>query len=160
SIDAAKLEGFAVGTALAITLRQEGLAFSPSREPGQPIAIRVLSGVDHKDAWPIGYKPEKPTSRTAPVLMERLPVEVEGFTLAEAIDAIGPRLAVDDAPLPILIDWFSVRSEGIDPAAKPVRVARTTMTYKQLVSTLAFQARLNAKLRVDEAGRPLLWLTR
>lgn len=160
ALDATKFEGFSVGTSLAATLRQEGLAFSPKRPPGQPLVLHVHNGADGEGDWPVGYKPERPTSRTAPMLMERLPVEVEGFTLAEAIDAIAPRLTVDDAPLPVLFDWFTARREGIEPTAKPVRVSRTTMSYKQLIDTLAFQGRLNAKLRVDEAGRPFVWLTR
>ena len=41
-----------------------------------------------------------------------------------------------------------------------VKLDRTRTYYKRLLDRLVFQARLNAKLRIDEAGRPFLLIGR
>ena len=113
------LSYLATGTALAAVLRDQGLAIEPTKPPGRPVVLRVVEARSAKDAWPVGYDPEASPSRTAPALMEFLTVEIEGYTLAEALNAIAPRLTWNDRPIPIVWDRFAMRSEGIDPASHP-----------------------------------------
>lgn len=158
--------GLARGAALALTLRAEGLAFRPEKPPGSALRLVVEPATADRDAkgsaagepgaWPVGYEPEGRTSVVAPVLMQRLPVEIDGFMLAEALDAIAPRLG----DLPVVYDRFVLRRDAIDPTTVPVKLARTETHYKRVLERLAFQARLRAQLRIDEAGRPFVWLTR
>lgn len=155
-LDAAAMEHVASGTALAALLRQEALAMVAGRAAG----LKVVALSDAKDPWPVGYDPERAPSQTVPALMQFLTVEVEGYTLAEALDAIGPRITWQDRPLPILWDRYAMRRDAIDPATTDVRFPRKRTFYKKLLDQLATQAHLNLQLRVDEAGAPLLWLTR
>ncbi|MEO0531391.1 MAG: hypothetical protein AAF266_12575 [Planctomycetota bacterium] len=147
-----------VGTALAALLKQEGLALIG--EPATPARLRVVELSEAKDPWPVGYEPEGSPTQTTPALMEFLTVEVEGYTLAEAMEAIGPNITWKDKPLPILWDRFAMRAAAIDPATIDVRFPRKRTFYKKLIDQLASQARLKADLRVDEAGTPFLWMTR
>ncbi len=180
---AATTEGLSVGTALAAVLKQEGLALRPEArgigEPpvltgggrrdrftppvntgGSPMILRVVALRDAKDPWPVGYKPEGAPTQTAPGLMEFLTVEVEGYTLAEAFEALGPRVKWQDKPLPMVWDQFVLRTNAINPATVEVRFPKKRTFYKSLLDNLASQARLGLDLRVDEAGTPFLWLTR
>ncbi|TWT94775.1 hypothetical protein Pla108_36240 [Botrimarina colliarenosi] len=152
---ATSVEGLATGAALAALLRQEGLAIV-----GERAGLRVVTAHDVKEAWPVGYDPEGTPTQTAPGLMKFLTIEVEGYTLAEALEAIGPRVSWQDRPLPIVWDHFAMRRDGIDPATAEVKFPRRRTFYKNLLDKLASQGRLKLDLRVDEAGTPFLWLTR
>ena len=145
-----------LGAALAALLRAEGLALIPEKQPGRPVRVRVGESLGEDDTWPIGYDPERSPRETAPALFEFLNVEIDGFTLTEAVDAIAPRLD----GLPIVWDRFALRRDAIDPATTRVRLARTRTYYKRVFDRLVIQARLNARLRVDEAGRPFLLIGR
>lgn len=160
AIDAELLAPLSRGSALAILLRHEGLVLTPHRPVGGEHQLRVAAALGVEHPWPIGYKPDQTPRNTAPVLFEFIPVEIQGFSLAEAIDAIAPRLLVDGAPLPVVWDHFALRSHGIDPGGVDVAIARTKTYYLRVIDKLLFQARLKSELRVDEAGTPFLWLTR
>lgn len=150
------VERLSVGTALAALLKQEGLALVGEAGP----RLRVVNLRDAKEPWPVGYDPEGSPTKTAPGLMEFLTVEVEGYTLAETLDAIGPNVQWQDRPLPIVWDHFAMRAASIDPTTIDVRFPRKRTFYKKLLGQLAAQGRLKLDLRVDEAGTPFLWLTR
>lgn len=158
--DATSLDRLACGTALAAALRAEGLALAPDKPIGGATRLCVVASKDAPEPWPVGYKPERSPRETAPILMDFLTIEIDGYTLAEALEAIGPRLLWKDKPLPIVWDRFTMRSEGVDPTAVPVTFKRKRTFYKKVLDKLAFQARLKLELRVDEAGTPFLWLTR
>ena len=57
-------------------------------------------------------------------------------------------------------DRFALRRDAINPGQVIVSFPRKRTFYKKLLDQLAFQARLSAELRIDEAGAPLLWITR
>lgn len=152
-----KVASLARGTALALLLRAEGLVLRPEKPVGKPVRLVVATAYGAEgDAWPIGYEPDASPGDTAPVLMKSIPVEVAGFTLTEALDAIEPRLG----GIPIVYDEFALRRDAIDPTAVQVELARTKTFYKRIIDRLAFQARLKTELKVDEAGTPFVWLTR
>ena len=148
------------GAALALLLRQEGLALAPHKPIGGEVELRIIEAHSAKETWPVGYKPERSPRETAPVLFEFLTVEINGYSLEEALAAIGPRLIIGEAPLPILWDRFALRSERIDPSAVQVTFKPKRTYYLRIIDRLAFQARLKTELLVDESGRPFLLLTR
>lgn len=155
-----EVAGLASGAALAAALRAEGLALAVERPIGGVAQLRVVPAKDAQEPWPIGYEPEVPIARAAPILVEQLTVEVEGYNLAEAIDAVRPRLEWKGAPLVVAYDRFALRAAAIDPAAIDVSFPRRKTHYKRLLDTLASQARLGVMVRVDEAGTPFLWITK
>jgi len=166
-----ELKGLTAGTGLAMMLRNYGLTFRPEKLRGKAIVYRV--GVAEADAigqstlgktsapdsnpksWPIGWEPEKAPGATAPSLMESLNAEIDGYSLEEALAAIGPRLKV-----PIYLDRAALAAYKIEPAKVQIKLARARMSYKRLLDRVLTQARLGSSLRVDESGRPFLWVTR
>jgi hypothetical protein len=149
------VSGLSAGTALAIVLRSTGLALRPDKSVGEPLALRIVPAGSVEDVWPIGWEAKASPGETAPALMEFLNVEIEGYTLQEAIDAIAPRLK-----LPIFWDHAALAAHKIDPATIQVHVPRTRTFYKRILDRVLAQARLNAQLRVDDAGTAFLWISK
>ncbi|MEM9185525.1 MAG: hypothetical protein AAGB00_03410 [Planctomycetota bacterium] len=143
-----------IGSGLAIALRAEGLAIAPHKPRGGPLELRVAPASED-EAWPIGYPVKGAPRNTAPDLMQSINVEIDGFTLAEAIGAITPRLE-----LPVLWDTATLTRLKIDPASINVKLPRSRASYKRILERLLFQARLRGKLHTDEAGTPFYWITR
>lgn len=163
-----ELKGVATGTSLAIMLRNCDVALWPEKQLGQPIVYRMvpasadtvsrstLGKMSATDVpyWPIGWQPEKSPGETAPSLMESLNAEIDGYTLEEALAAIGPRLK-----LPMYLDHAVLKAHHINPAKIHVKLARTRTSYKRVIDRILAQARLGSEIRVDESGMPFLWIT-
>jgi hypothetical protein len=143
------------GTGLAIVLRSYGLVLQPEKSTGQPLALSIVPVGAVDDSWPIGWESKASPGETAPALMEFLNVEIEGYTLQEAVDAIAPRIK-----LPIYWDRAALAKGKIDPATIQVHVPRTRTFYKRILDRVLMQARLAIQLRVDEAGTAFLWITK
>ncbi|MEX0614183.1 MAG: hypothetical protein WD229_18835 [Pirellulales bacterium] len=164
-----ELEGLSAGTGLAMILRNCRLVLRPEKSRGQPVVYRVaLAVADSIDSitlgkaadrslphWPIGWEPQQTPGRTAPSLFEFLNAEIDGYTLEEALAAIGPRLKV-----PLYLDHAALAADQIEPAKIQVRLARTRTIYKRVIDRVLAQARLGSQVRVDEAGTAFLWITR
>jgi hypothetical protein len=164
-----ELQGVAVGTGLAILLRREGLVMRPEKLRGQPVALRITSlGADalmqstvgkesetNPTHWPIGWQPDEIPGNLAPSLSAEINAEIDGYTLAETLAALQPRIK-----LPMYLDHAVLAASRIDPNAVKVKLPRTRTFYKRVIDRVLAQARLGASLRVDEAGRPFLWITR
>jgi hypothetical protein len=161
------VKGLTAGTGLAMILRSYGLALRPAKSLGEPGTYRVTpiaadadgrekrAGAKDDETWPIGIPTDKSPRDVSPVLMDALNVEIDGYTLAEAIDAIGPRIK-----LPIYWDHFALAAAHIDPATEKVSVPKTRTYYKRVLDRVLSQAHLAGQLRVDEAGTAFLWITR
>jgi hypothetical protein len=158
--DAAKLARLARGTALAALVGAEGLAIVPEKATGKPLHLRIATAHGLRESWPVGHQPQEAPGAVAPVLFQSIDIEVADYTVAEALEAVAPRLVHRGEPIAIVWDRFALRREGIDPAKVEARIAPGRMTYKRIIDRLASQARLAAKLRIDEKGKPFLWLTR
>ncbi len=159
------------GTGLAIVLRNYGLAFRPDKPRGAPVVYRIevmdpaiigasTLGKPGKPIatdkyWPIGWEPDKPPGELAPSLFESLSAEIDGYSLAEAIAAIEPRLK-----LPLYKDHLALAADKIEPTKLQVKLARAKFSYKRLLDRVLAQAHLGASLRIDESGAPFLWVVR
>src|SRR5262245_43739066 len=164
-----ELKGVATGTGAAMLLRNYGLVLRPEKSRGRPVAYRVAivdtaslpqstSGkVSDKNPtnWPIGWEPDTAPVKIAPSLFEQLNAEIDGYTMAETLAALGPRVKV-----PIYVDHAVLAANKINPAAIKVKLPRVRATYNQVLSRVLAQAHLGASLRVDEAGRAFVWVTR
>jgi hypothetical protein len=163
-----ELKSVAAGTALAITLRNCGLAMRPEKKRGQPVEYHIvvagpgikrdrmlgkMTGPDMQ-YWPIGWEPEKSPGEMAPSLFQTRSAEIDGYSLDEALGAIGPLLKI-----PMYFDRASLKAHQIDPAKIQLKLARTKTTYKRVIDRILSQAHLASELRVDEAGVPFLWIT-
>jgi hypothetical protein len=162
-----EVRGLTAGTGLAMILRSYGLALRPEKSLGEatvyqiaPVAARIDGGAGRdagkgEDSWPVGTPSEKSPRELAPVLMEFLNVEIDGYTLAEAVDAMGPRIKI-----PIYWDHAALATAHIDPNGVKVSIPKTRTYYKRVLDRVLAQGRLAGELRTDEAGTPFLYITR
>lgn len=164
-----ELKGVSIGTGLSMLLRNYGLVLKPEKSRGRPVAYQVvIADADvlaqstigkesdkHPTNWPIGWEPDAAPVKLAPSLFDELNAEIDGYTLAETLAAISPRITI-----PLYLDHTALSAGKIDPAVIKVKLPRTRTTYQQVLNRVLAQARLGTSLRVDEAGRPFLWISR
>jgi hypothetical protein len=178
-----ELQRLSAGTGIALMLRSCGLALRPEKTRGQPTVYRIITAngevasatgrsvasppiaadnnrpgkirdIRQKN-WPVGWETEKPPAEIAPSLFEQINAEIDGYTLEEALAAIGPRLKI-----PYYLDHSALAAQKIEPAAVNIKLRRTQTSYKRLLDRVLSQARLGCELRADEAGTVFLWISR
>ncbi len=164
-----ELKGVSAGTGVVMMLRRDGLLLRPEKPRGRAVVYRIsradeeaitrstLAKLDDLklNEWPVGWETEETPGELAPSLFEQLNVEIDGYTAAESLEAIGSRLKV-----PIFLDHAAVKARHIDLTTVKVKVPKSQTYYKRVLDRVVSQARLGSQLRVDEAGRPFLWVTR
>jgi len=70
------------------------------------------------------------------------------------LEAIAKRLK-----LPVLLDHSALARHGIEPDKKKVNSPQSRTTSNQLLRKVLSQAGLKSEVRLDEAGKPFLWVT-
>lgn len=150
---AEELSELSCGTALAYVLRLADLSLVP-QSAGDRVAYGIVPADKSGQSWPVGWPVEKPARDVLPLLFEFLNVEIKGVPAATAIDAIVGRLKV-----PMLVDHPALARHGIDSAKVMVTLPTGRSTYSLILQKVLFQARLKSDLRLDEAGKPFLWVT-
>jgi hypothetical protein len=147
-----ELEGLSSGTALAAVLRPLGLVLAPEKSESG-IRLRIGDSRNIKEHWPVGWPPKGNPRETLPNLFKYLKIEIDKTPLAEAIAAIGGRLKT-----PVLIDHNSLARIQADLNTK-VALPETNTYYLNALDRLLYQAKLKCELKIDEANKPLLWIT-
>ena len=148
------LRGVSAGTALAAVCRPLGVAITPRVEANTVKLGLVLARGQGKDAvWPVGWPPNKTLGELAPSLLKFLDVEIADTPFADVIEALKPRLK-----LPVLYDHNGLARHEIDPTKAVVRIDKGKTFYSKVLDRATSQAKLRWELRIDEAGRPLIWI--
>jgi len=148
-----ELSDLSCGTALAYVLRPVGLCLVP-RESGNSTVCAVIKAEPKLEVWPVGWEPEKPQPEVLPALYEFHDVNIQRVSAATALEEIGKRLKV-----PVLVDHNALARHGIDSGKALVSHPRGRTTYSLTLRKILFQAGLKSELRVDEAGKPFLWVS-
>ncbi len=150
-----EVQGCSAGTALAIVLRPHGLVLAPRRLQGQPMELAIERSQDVKEFWPVGWPNEDLIARTAPSLLERLDVEIRDFKLADTLQALQSRVK-----LPMYYDHNNLAEKEVEPSEVVVTYVKKQAEYFMIFHKLLAQAKpaLKMDLRVDEAGKPFLWI--
>lgn len=150
---AEELSGLSSGTAIACVLRPAGYCMVPAVSDGR-VAYTVVRAAADLEIWPVGWAPEKSRREVLPALYEFLSVNIRDVTAAAALEEIAQRLKV-----PYLLDHNALARHGIDPAKVRVSLPQSRTFYSKALDRVLFQAGLKAEVRVDEAGKPFLWIT-
>jgi hypothetical protein len=148
-----EMETLAAGTALAIALRRDNLAMWPEHIPGG-LQLVIEPYERDKETWPIGWKVEGSPRQLVPTLYEPLTIEIDGYTLTTALEALAPRLTV-----PVIMDDYMLTKLEIDPAKVQVKVPAKKTYLKGAIDRIFSQAHLACELRTDDRGTPFLWGT-
>jgi hypothetical protein len=149
-----ELKDMSLGTVLAIALRTAGLGLIPEQPPGKPFVLRVVRTTDKADCWPIGWKPEQTPRQMAPAMYRFTTIEISGYTLAKAIEALTPHMGV-----PLLFDERIITEREIDITKIEVKFPNRKTYVRRAFDNVLSQGRLTGEFRVDEAGRPFYWIT-
>ncbi|MBX7165747.1 MAG: hypothetical protein K1X74_05310 [Pirellulales bacterium] len=149
-----ELQDLARGTALAALVRPAGLGFRPLRTPDGEIEYRIEPVTKATDVWPVGWPLTDNRTQHAPQLFESLTVAIDDIPLAEALAAIQSRIK-----LPLLYDHSALARARIDLGAKRVSLPEKRSTYSLVLQSLLVQSRLTWEVRLDDADRPLIWIT-
>ncbi len=148
------LQGVSNGTALAAILRPAGLAFAPERAGGV-LRYRVFKPAAGRESWPVGWKADQPDQKIVPEMFtKQINVEIDDTPVTEAVAALQERLN-----MPVLWDHNALALHGIDPAKVQAKLPAKKLTYSLILQRVLSQAKLKKELRVDEAGKPFLWIT-
>ena len=153
-----ELQGLAAGTVLAASLRGVGFGFAPQRGAEDRLRVALIAldpAADRPvETWPVGWSADDRRRELVPKLFEFLNVEIDGVSVGEAVDNIAPRLEV-----PVLYDRAALARHKVDVSAVDAAVPAKRTSYSLLLQKLLFQARLKYELRVDDGGRPFIWIT-
>ncbi len=152
---AEELSEVSCGTALACLLRPAGYCLVPRSVDGRA-GFAIVQSQPGMEIWPIGWEPPAETSlkQLAPGLLEVINVHLEKVPASDVINAISQRLKI-----PVLLDHNALARHGVEPAKAIVNVPPGKITYAAALRRALFQAGLKYELRLDEADKPLLWIT-
>lgn len=150
----AELKGLSSGTALAAVLRTANLAMAPIPSKTQPTLLHIVPASSKDPSWPVGWKPLDAPKRVAPAMYEFTTIEIDGYSLARALEALGPHMGA-----PLVFDQLTLQERKIDPSKSPVKFPAGKTYIRRAVDNILSQGRLAGELRVDEAGRPFYWIT-
>lgn len=149
-----ELQGLTTGAAIAIALRPAELTMLPEQKLGQPLQLRVVPAGAGVRGWPAGWRPAQSARELVPAMYRFTNIEIKGFTLEEALAALGPHMEV-----PLLFDERVLAVRAIDPAKIDVTFPRGKTYIRRAVDHVLSKARLAGELRVDEAEKPFYWIT-
>jgi hypothetical protein len=147
-----ELRGLSSGTALAYLLRPAGLGLAPRVGGRGGLELVVRKSARDSEVWPVGWSPG--SQKPLPDLFVSIPFSTDDNTIAEVLGAIEERLKA-----PALFDRYALVRYGIDPATARVTLPDMKISYSQILTRVLSKAQLKYELRVDEAGKPLLWIT-
>jgi hypothetical protein len=151
-----ELDGLTSGTAIAYALRSMGLGLLPRIGETKKPEYAVIKPEAKEVTWPVGWPLEDRKPRDVlPELFETHNAEIEeGVLLGEALEAIGELLKTR-----VLYDHYALARHGIDVAKVTVKFPASKTWYAKVVDKVLHQAGLKGEWRLDDAGKPLLWVT-
>ena len=108
---AQSLKGVTQGTALAVILNDQALAFHPRRLPDGSVELTVIAADEPGGTWPVGWPRQQDPYPTAPALFDIKVIELEDDPLDGILEA-----AAEVIGIPILIDRPALEARDIDLA--------------------------------------------
>jgi len=149
-----ELRGLSCGTAAAAVLRREGLSLVPVAGAGGAVEYHIVRAAKDQDVWPVGWPPERPIPELLPDLFTLRNVKVDGVAASQLLQVVAERLK-----LPMLFDEQSLVLKKLDPSKVQVTIPEGQRGYEYVLDRSMFQSGMKHEVRVDDAGRPFLWIT-
>ncbi|QEG23996.1 hypothetical protein [Mariniblastus fucicola] len=153
-----ELEGYSIGTGLAIALRQLGLVFEPVRPQGQKVKLVVRAADEKTKNWPVGWPVSESRKKAAPNLFVKVDVQAAETPILDLLGAIEGRIEI-----PLIYDVAKISERGVDLASTKVSFSRPgkKSSYDMVMDKVLNQCKpkLKSELKIDEAGKRFLWIT-
>ena len=151
-----ELKGLSQGTVLAAALRPLGLVMAPKRAQGEPVKIFITDSRRVDEHWPVGWPPKTRNSQTLPKLYDRIPVNIQNYTLSATLKAIQGAMEA-----PFLYDYNSMARTGLVMEQARVNLNAEKMSFLLILNRIVAQVRprLQYEVRADENGKPFLWFS-
>jgi len=147
-----ELSGFSSGTALACILRPIGSCMVP-RESGETLSYAVKKAQLDQEIWPVGW-PAGGAQKALPPLYEFHNVNVSGVTATKLLEVVGKQIGAA-----VLFDHNALARHGVEPDKAIVSHPQQRTTYSVALRKMLAKAGLKFEVRVDEAGKPFLWVS-
>lgn len=149
------IQGLSLGTALAGTLVQQGFGFRPRRTPSGTLELVVESLSKISDPWPVGWTVD-PAKRkeVAPQLFKSVAAGFENQPLDDVLHAISTQQQV-----PILCNRAACATREIDLHNLVTYPMRSVTMWMMVLDSSVRQSKLEAFIRRDEVGQPLVYVT-
>jgi hypothetical protein len=148
------LQGVSQGTALAVLLSEQGLGFRPRRLPDGRIELSVDPLEEQGKFWPVGWPREGNVPDTCPELFQFKTIELDDEPLEDVLEAVAGVIKV-----PILVDRYGIASKGVDLAQVKITFPRKRTTWAEALKSFTYKAKSRFEVVIDEAGRPVIWIT-
>ncbi len=153
-----ELEGFTLGTGIALALRKMGLVFEPIRPQGKDIQLLIRSADEKVKNWPVGWPIVESLKKAAPKLYVKVDIRAEETPLMDLLSAIEGRME-----FPFFYDHAKISANEIDLKETKVSFVRPgkKSSYDTVIDKVLNQCKpkLKAELRIDEVGKRFLWIT-
>jgi hypothetical protein len=149
-----ELKGLACGTVCAAVMRRDGLSLVPKLTTGGRIEYVIEKAADGADVWPVGWAPEQPLPQLLPDLYSLRNVQIDGNPASQVLQIIADRVK-----LPMIFDEQSLVLKKLDPSKAMVKIPDSKISYEGVLDRTLFQAGLKHEVRLDDAGKPFLWIT-
>lgn len=149
-----ELKGLACGTVAAAVLRREGLSLVPRTTTSGTIEYFVTRAGAGQDVWPVGWPAEKPIPELIPDLFTLRNVEIDDIPASQLLQVVADRVK-----LPMLFDEQTLVEKKLDASKIKVKIPEGKLGYQGVLDRAMFQAGMKHEVRIDDAGRPFLWIT-
>jgi hypothetical protein len=147
-----ELSGFSSGTALACILRPVGFCMLPQVN-GETLSYAVKKAELDQEIWPVGW-PAEAAQKVLPALYEFHNVNVSGVTASKLLEVVGRQINA-----PVLFDHNALAWHVIEPDKATVSHPQQRTTYSVALRKMLGKIGLKFEVRVDEAGKPFLWVS-
>ena len=152
-----EFQGMSSGTALAAMVKPLGLVLEPNRKQGQQVQVHIKRAEAGKQSWPAGRDPEQAPVMVEPNMFQKMPIGIKNYPLDKVMAAVQQK-----AKIPFIYDEQVIAAEEIDVAGTKVSISNKNGILMVMIGKLLRQTkprRLSSELRVDDAGKPFLWIT-
>lgn len=146
--------GLSSGTGLAYLLRPAGMALRPERLPSGQVILNIETAGETSEPWPVGWELKTRRKEVVPQFFEFIDVDIEPIPLSTALEAIQGRVEI-----PFLLDRNNLVRHEVKVDEVKVSYPGKKSTYSIILQRLLGQARLTSEVRLDEKGKPFLWIT-
>ena len=146
-------QGFSAGTTLAAALRPLELVMVPRDAGAGQIELWITTDEIAKESWPVGWKSQLSKRKLIPKIYDPLPVDVADTPIGDVVSAIAGRIET-----PVFYDTGLLEQLKIDPATTLVTYYSKRAIYTKALTMTLSKAQLRYEIRVDERGKPFLWI--